>query len=440
MATKAALLFAVSMPAQDTLSLDRALALALANEHGIRIARNEAAVADAFATPGNAGLLPRLDASGRAQYSNQYSRLDFVEGIPDVERSGVESTLLSGQLGLGYTLFSGMGNIAAYDRALINAQLADLGTRAQVEGTLTQVIALYYALAALDEDVGITQRILEISADRHARQEGRAALGGAGRLDVLNALVDLRADSTTHILAVQRRVRTTRDLNVLLGRRPGDPVLVNRRTGYAEGLSEEQLVSEALLGNVQLASAVAQVRAAEVDQRIARSLRWPRLDLNANYGISDQRNEVGIVLQTYNQGYTGALALSLPLFDGGRINTQVEVAKLRAQNAMIVEEQARLQVERDVRNAFTTWQAQRRVLRIQEDAVGTARLNFERTSELFQQGQLTGLQFRQAQLDLADAERRAVIAGFDTKVAELELLRASGGLLTALGLGADAFR
>jgi outer membrane protein TolC len=379
-------------------------------------------------------LLPRLDASGRGNYSNQDTKLDFAEGFPDVERNGVENTTLAGQLGLTYTLFNGMGNFATLERAQLNAQLADLGTRAQIEGTLTQVIALYYAIAALDEDVSITQRILEISADRFSRQEGKAALGGAGRLDVLNAQVDLQADSTTYILALQRRERTARELNVLMGRQPDAVVRVSRSIDYAEGLSQEQLVQEAMTGNVQLASAMAQVRAAEVDQRIARALRWPRLDLNAAYGINDQRNEVGIVLGTYTQGWNGGLTLSVPIFDGGRINTQTEAARLRAENAAIAEQQARLQVERDVRNAYTTWRSQREVLRIQGDAVSTAGLNFDRTRELFQAGQITGLQFRQAQLDLANAQRSAVVSGFDTKVAELQLLRASGGLLGALGV------
>ncbi|HOZ41852.1 MAG TPA: TolC family protein, partial [Flavobacteriales bacterium] len=126
------------------------------------------------------------------------------------------------------------------------------------------------------------------------------------------------------------------------------------------------------------------------------------------------------------------LTFSVPLFDGGRINTQTEAARLRAESAALAEQQARLQVERDVRNAFTTWRSQREVMRIQGDAVTTAKLNFDRTRELFQAGQLTGLQFRQAQLDLANAERQSVVAGFDTKVAELTLLRASGGLLPAL--------
>lgn len=430
----ALLLVGTSAFAQDTLSLQQAISLALANEHGILIARNEAVIAENVATAGNAGLLPRVDATGRGNYNNQNTKLDFVEGFPDVERDGVESTTLAGQVGLTYTLFNGMGNFATLERARFNAQLADLRTRAQVEGTLTQVIALYYAIAALDEDVAITQRILEISNDRFVRQDGKALLGGAGRLDVLNAQVDLQADSTTYILALQRRERTARDLNVLMGRSANDPVVVSRKITYAEGLAQEQLVQEAMQGNVQLVSATTQVRAAEVDQRIAKSLRWPRLDLNAAYGISDQRTEVGVVLGTYTQGLNGGLTLSIPIFDGGRINTQTEAARLRAENAAIAEQQARLQVERDVRNAFTTWRSQREVLRIQGDAVSTAMLNFDRTRELFQTGQLTGLQFRQAQLDLANAERQSVVAGFDTKVAELQLLRASGGLLGALGV------
>lgn len=71
------------------------------------------------------------------------------------------------------------------------------------------------------------------------------------------------------------------------------------------------------------------------------------------------------------------------------------------------------------------------MLRIQREAVATARLNFERTRELHVAGQVTGLQFRQAQLDLANSERQAVVAGFEAKVAEVQLLRSSGGLLRA---------
>jgi outer membrane protein TolC len=432
--------YVASVAAQDTLALDQAIALALANEHGIRIARIQADAAAALAIPGNAGLVPRIDAGGRGQWSEQYTRLDFTEGFPDQERSGVQTTVLSGQLGLAYTLFNGMANFAAYDRAKLEAELADLNLRAQVEATLAQVVVLYYGLAALDEDVRIAQRALDISAERHQRQQDRAALGAVGRLDALNALVDLQSDSTALVLAAQRRERTARDLNVLLGRAPSEPVAVSRHLKLAEGLDEERLVADALRGNVQVAAALNRIRAAEADERIAGAARWPRLDLTGAYAFSDQRTEVGIVLGTYNQGLNGGLTLSVPLFEGGRVRSQAEAARLRAEGARLAEEQARLQVERDVRNAHTTWRAQREVLRLQREAVATARLNFERSRELHLQGQLTGIQFRQAQLDLEAVLRRTVVAGFDAKVAELQLLRASGGLLPALGLAPDAGR
>jgi outer membrane protein TolC len=270
--------------------------------------------------------------------------------------------------------------------------------------------------------------------------EDRAALGGSGRLEVLNALVDLRSDSATFVLAQQRLQRTAQDLDVLLGRKPGSPIQVSRTITFADRLDQELLVSEAMARNVMLLSTSASLRAAQVDEQRSKAFMWPRLDMNAGWTYTDQYFGVGVVLQNYNRGLNSGLNLILPVFDGGRMRTQVEAARLRAENAQLAEEQARLSVERDVRNAYVTWAAQRQVQRIQDEAVGTAELNFQRTSELFFSGQITGLQFRQAQLDLANAERQSVVAGFDTKVAELVLLQSSGGLLEAIGIGQDGLR
>ena len=172
----------------------------------------------------------------------------------------------------------------------------------------------------------------------------------------------------------------------------------------------------------------------EVDQRIASALRWPRLDLNAAYGVSDQQNEVGVVLGTYTQGFNGGLTLSVPIFDGGRINTQTRTARLRAENAVLAEEQARLQVERDVRNAFTTWRSQREVLRIQGDAVNTASSTSIARGSSSKRGSLPASSSGRHSSIWPMRSVSAVVSGFDTKVAELQLLRASGGLLGALGV------
>ncbi|MCB0815223.1 MAG: TolC family protein, partial [Flavobacteriales bacterium] len=105
----AAALLAAPAMAQDTLTLGTAVRMALEQELGVRIAANSALAAEELATPGNAGLLPRIDATAQGSYNNNYSRLDFAEGIPDVERSGVESTSWGATLQAAWTVFNGNG-------------------------------------------------------------------------------------------------------------------------------------------------------------------------------------------------------------------------------------------------------------------------------------------------------------------------------------------
>ena len=79
------------MPArgQDVLTLEDALSIAGEQNYNLQIARNDVAIAQANVTPGNAGLLPILNAS--AAYSGTLSnttqsflsgQMNEVDGAP----------------------------------------------------------------------------------------------------------------------------------------------------------------------------------------------------------------------------------------------------------------------------------------------------------------------------------------------------------------------
>ena len=59
----------------------------------------------------------------------------------------------------------------------------------------------------------------------------------------------------------------------------------------------------------------------------------------------------------------------------------------------------------------------------------TSENNFERTKEQFKIGQVNSIEFRQAQLNLLNAELSRNQAKYDAKLAELQLLQLSGELL-----------
>src|SRR5680860_1926018 len=83
----------------------------------------------------------------------------------------------------------------------------------------------------------------------------------------------------------------------------------------------------------------------------------------------------------------------------------------------------------DVSNAFETYQNQLFVLQTQEKNLLTNNRNFQRSEEQFKLGQITSIEFRQAQVNLINAKVNRDTAKFDAKLAEINLLQLSGTLL-----------
>ena len=88
-----------------------------------------------------------------------------------------------------------------------------------------------------------------------------------------------------------------------------------------------------------------------------------------------------------------------------------------------------IDVERNFNNAWDDYQNKLVIYKIQEDNIITAQNNFERTSEKFKLGQVNSIEFRQAQLNLLNAELSRNQAKYLAKLAELDLLQISGELL-----------
>ena len=69
------------------------------------------------------------------------------------------------------------------------------------------------------------------------------------------------------------------------------------------------------------------------------------------------------------------------------------------------------------------------MLTAQEQNVISNQNNFDRTQERFKLGQITSLEFRQAQINLINAQTALNNAKFDAKLIELQLLQLSGDIL-----------
>ena len=118
----------------------------------------------------------------------------------------------------------------------------------------------------------------------------------------------------------------------------------------------------------------------------------------------------------------------MTLFDGNRRRERLN-AKLDIENA----ELTRLQLEQSLRaDLADLWQAfknNQRLLDLEQQNLITAQENHYIAHERYMLGDLSGIEMREAQQSLLDAEERILVAQYNTKLCEISLRQLSGGIM-----------
>jgi outer membrane protein TolC len=123
-----------SLSAQETLTPELAIELALKNNFSILIARNNQLSVEAGTNRGNAGMLPRVDVNAGLGIQNTNINQRFSNGIA-VQTSGVNNNASNASMSLDWTLYDGGKMFAAWDRLKEQKALSQLQLRTVIENT-----------------------------------------------------------------------------------------------------------------------------------------------------------------------------------------------------------------------------------------------------------------------------------------------------------------
>jgi outer membrane protein len=403
----------------EKLDFNQAMALALKRNHQIEIARNNATIARNNVHIGNAGLLPTIGISSSANYQES----------PGGMSADPASTTTSAQLQGSYTLFDGLGNIYRFKRLQSGSRLGELQARGLIEATLLQVSGAYYNAASAFENLQIARELVEVSRQRLQRARTRSMYGQARSIDVLSAQVDYIADQVTVTQATFQWDEARRSLNVLLNRPVSREYEVDTTVTFSKTYNLKNLHSQALAMNAEFLTYGEQANVSRFDLKLAAANFLPRLDLSASYGFNHTLSGFNVDWGGMEKNFRLGATLSLNLFNGFQNTIQRQNAKITLRNKELAREQAKLELEKEVTSAYEAYLNSLQVLELEKQYVQAAELNFKRTRELFNLGQLTTTQFREAQLNLVRARSNLSAAKYGAKIKEIELLRLTGQLL-----------
>jgi multidrug efflux system outer membrane protein len=305
--------------------------------------------------------------------------------------------------------------------------LAAEEARYAVMATLVaQVGQAYLNLRALDLTLEISRRTVDSRVQSLDLVKARLDGGVAGILEVRQAET-LLYTATKAIPEVQRQIEQTENfINILLGQDPG-PIKRGRplegqiaAPGLPPGLPTELLTRRPDIRQAeqQLVSANAQIG-------VAMALLYPQVTLSGFAGVGNSTIS-GTSVGPYGV-FSLLPAITLPIFNAGRLRANVEFNEARAQEAALVYQQTLRQAFREVADALVEIRKRQEFRQQQELLVGALSDASEVAKLRYEGGVSSYLEVLDTERQYFDAEIQLVQAKRDESASVIQLYRALGG-------------
>ena len=425
------LIFPAAALAQDTLSLQDAIEKALAGNFDIRLAKKSREVADNNVNVGNAGMLPSVSASGSANVSVTDIDMTIAAGQQpmDITQDGSRTDNLNAGAQLNWTLFDGLAMFTSFEKYKQLQDKSKIEFQNAVEAMIRDLTDAYSNTIRLKKNLNVLQESIRIDLDRISRIKTKTEFGAAPGIELLNAQVDLNADSAAYLQAEINYRNMKRRLNLIMGINIDEQFVLQDFIDFRGIPDFETLKLQAMENNTSINIALAEEEISELDHDLIIASLYPRISAQASYNFSRQESEGGFMLLNQQKGYSLGLTASWQIFSGFQTRIAAENADIRTEMNSIMTERIRTQIMLTLQNTYDTYTRRRSVLEMERQNLQTAERNFERSQELYQLGQISSVELRQAQLALQRSENAINNAEFLLKTAETELLLLSGRIM-----------
>lgn len=419
--------------AQQPYTLKSCLETGLEQNYSIRMVRNEELVSKNNATLANAGYLPTLDLS--AGYSGNLNDTETRTRATGetVKTSGVYDQTLNAGLNLNWTLFDGFKIQTNYKRLKELEIQGETTTRLAIEDFIAELTAEYYNYIRQQIRLKNFRYAMSLSRERLRIVEERYIVGNFSRLDLQQARVDYNADRAQY-MKQQESVETSRiRLNELMANQDMSQA-VNVSDSIIDLntlLSYDELWASTLNNNASLLKAEQNKTLAALDMKTVKSRNYPYLKLNSGYGYTLNKYDISATERRKNLGLNVGVTVGINLFDGNR-RREAKNARIAIENAQLKQEELKQALQADLSTLWHAYQNNLRMLKLERENLIAAVENHEIASERYMLGNLSGIEMREAQKSLLDAEERILSAEYDTKMCEISLLQLSGGVTAYL--------
>jgi outer membrane protein TolC len=418
--------------AQDSLTVEQAVAYALQNNYDILLSRNDSAIAAINYDFRNAAFLPRLNGTTNLLFNNNNQKQTLADGS-EKDRSGIKSNNLNAAINLNWTVFDGFRMFILRNGLDIATRQGSLTIKNAVINSVASVVNTYYDIVRQGQQLRNVQEQIVFASDRLRLAQYKFDIGVGIRPDVLQAQIDLnnsRAAQINQLVLIDQR---RQELNQLMNVAPGADYKVSDTIPVNTDLLLGNLMNDLTRSSPQLQAARVNIEAAELEVRLAKANRYPVVSLVTAYNFSRTSNNQAInqfsTLFNLNRGFNYGISVSVPILNNFTVRQQIRQSQLAVGFQQLQYQAQESLLNSGLVTSFRNYQGQKQIVTVLDSNVILARENLFIERERYRLGRTTFIELRQAEENVSATITNLINARYNLKLSETELLRLRGDLV-----------
>jgi outer membrane protein len=407
-------------PVPDSLDLKTAIGFAIDANFSIRQARERIKQQEGVVIEIRARALPNVGANGYYQHNDK----EIAQTTPPSDKYWAINLTAT------QTLFAGGGVHSAIASADLTRDAALLELKEVINDALLTVRTNYYDVLLNREKIKVQEQNVDLLRQQLKNVSDRYEAGTVSSFDKLQAEVAL-ANAQVPLITARNDYRLAiESLRQSLG-------FTNKRREFSQKVPEilgtldytpskfdlETSFHAALNNRPDLQSLVKLTEASERTVTTARSNYYPNLQV---FGGWELRKGGSDTFSDSPDGFLLGLQSQWNIFDGGATQGRVSQARSLARQSKLTETEAQLNVEVDVRRAYSSWQEATELADASQKVVAQAEEAVRLATARYDAGTATQLEVLQAQVALTTARTNQLQAYYNYNIAVAALRKAMG--------------
>jgi outer membrane protein len=416
----------------NSLTLEKAIAVALEQNVTVRQAMNNSNAAQSGVLAAYGSYLPSLSASGgwTRQQTDRTASTQLIGGQPFLLPASTSTTNnFNTGISIGYTIFNGFSREANFNRATSNATATDEMTTRTTQQIVFQVQSAYLTVLRNEQLVKVSEENLKRDQRQLERITESNRVGALSIGDVYRQQSQVAQDEVLLITAQNTYDKSKADLIALIGGDLGEEYQVADPTIPVELSSTDfdamdvkvktfdEMRKQALVTRPDYASAKESYSAAQSGVTAASSPYFPSISASAGYNLSNSE----LSTLTDNRGLSWGINIRWTLFDGFQTNQSIQLAVAQRRNAELSLLQTERNISVDVKKALLDLDAAKKSYEASLKGLLSATQDGKVAEEKYNLGSGTLVDLLTANAGLVNAQANKVNATYNYIIASRNL-------------------